>query len=133
MAVQYTNYGPDTQPQFTDSKFNHFDVTGRMYYEMPPGQHSSYPVIPEVYDFEEQLVILYAYENFLSEAQRNFEFEIESTTMVCYDDKNELMLIGYKKIGSSNKGGLLRIKPTPEPAMIDNLDVDGIPYKLFVK
>ncbi len=133
MAVDYTNYQPDTNPEFKYSKYNHFDVTGRMYYEMPPGSHSSYPIVPAVYDFDEQLIILYAYENFLTEAERNFEYEIESTTMVCYDDKNELILIGYKKVGESNKGGLMRIKPAPEPKLIDNLDVDGIPYKLFVR
>lgn len=133
MAVEYTNYGPGTEPQFTNSKYNHFDGDGRMYYEMPPGSHSTYPIIPAVYDFEEQLAILYVYENFLTEAERNFEYEIESTTMVCYDDKNEFILIGYKKMGSSNKGGLMRVKPAPEPELIDNLDVDGIPYKLFVE
>ncbi len=133
MAVEYTNYGSGTEPQFTNSKYNHFDGDGRMYYEMPPGSHSTYPIIPAVYDFEEQLAILYVYENFLTESERNFEFEIESTTMVCYDDKNEFILIGYKKMGSSNKGGLMRIKPAPEPELIDNLDVDGIPYKLFVE
>jgi len=133
MGVEYTNYGPGSEPNFTNSKYNHFDADGRMYYEMPPGTHSSYAIVPAVYDFEEQLTVLYAYENFLTEAQRNFEYEIESTTMVCYDSKNEYILIGYKKTGSSNKGGLMRIKPVPEPALIDNLDVDGIPYKLFVK
>lgn len=133
MAVEYINYGAGTEPHFTNSKFNHFDAEGRMYYEMPPGSHSTYPIVPAVYDFEEQLVVLYAYENFLSEAERNFEFEIESTTMVCFDEKNGFILIGYKKSGSPNKGGIMRIKPAPEPALIDNLDVDGIPYKVFVK
>jgi len=133
MAVEYTNYGSGTEPHFTNSKYNHFDPEGLMYYEMEPGSLSTYPVIPAVYNFKDELAILYLYENFLTEAERNFEFEIESTTMVCYDQKNGLILIGYKKIGSTDKGGLMRVKPAPEPAFIDNLDVDGVPFKLFVK
>ncbi|MGI9552505.1 MAG: hypothetical protein ACR2MT_14985 [Aurantibacter sp.] len=133
MAVEYHSYEPATNPHFTDSKYNPFDQTGRMYYEMPPGSHSTYAIVPAVYDFEEKLAVIYAYENFLTEAERNFEFEIESTTMVGYDEKNDYILIGYKKTGSANKGGLMRIKQAPEPALIDNLDVDGIPYKLFVR
>ena len=133
MEVTYTNYEPATNPHFTGSKFNPFDDTGRMYYEMPPGSHSSYSIIPAVYDFANKLAVIYAYENFLTEAERNFEYEIESTSMVGYDEKNDYILIGYKKTGSANKGGLMRIKPAPEPELIDNLNVDGIPYKLFVK
>ncbi|MBM1107443.1 hypothetical protein JQC67_14910 [Aurantibacter crassamenti] len=133
MVVKYTNYGEGTQPNFTNSKYNYFDKEGRMYYETPPGAISTYATIPAVYDFDEQLAILYAYENFLTEAQYSFEFEIENTSMVAYDDKNDYIIIGYKKKGSVNKGGLLRIKPAPDPALIDNLNVEGIPYKLFVK
>lgn len=132
LVVTYTNYQPSTNPNFTGSKFNQFDATGRMYYNMPPGSHSSYAV-PAVYDFANKLAVVYAYENFLTEAERNFEFEIESTSMVAYDEKNDYILIGYKKTGSTTKGGLMRIKSAPEPALIDNLDLDGIPYKLFVK
>jgi len=132
MVETYINYETNTAPNFTSSKFNSFDDGGRMYYEMPPGDFSSYAIIPAVYDFEGRLAILYAYENFLSEAQRNFEYKIESTTMVGYDAKNDYILIGYKKLDSENKGGLMRIKPAPEPALIDNLDVDGLPYMLFV-
>lgn len=133
LEITYTNYQPSTNPNFTESKFNQFDATGRMYYNMPPGSHSTYAEVPAVYDFANKLAVIYAYENFLTEAERNFEFEIESTSMVAYDEKNDYILIGYKKTGSTNKGGLMRIKPAPEPALIDNLDVDGIPYKLFVK
>lgn len=133
LEITYTNYEPATNPNFTGSKFNQFDATGRMYYNMPPGPHSSYAVVPAVYDFVNKLAVVYAYENFLTEAERNFEYEIESTSMVAYDEKNDYILIGYKKKGSTTKGGLMRIKSAPEPALIDNLDVDGIPYKLFVK
>ncbi|MRH99779.1 hypothetical protein GH721_04455 [Kriegella sp. EG-1] len=133
LKIKYTNYNESTAPNFINSKYNYFDKNGRMYYEMPPGDHSSYAIIPAVYDFDNQLAILYAYENFLTEAQSIFEFKIENTTMVSYDDKNDFIIVGYKKMESANKGGILRIKPAPEPALIDNLDVDGIPYKLYVR
>ena len=132
MDFVYTQYSSGTEPQFVSSNSNHFDPEGKLYYPMSPGSNSIYPVIPAVYDFSQNLVILYAYENFLTEAKRDFEFEIETTTTVSYDEKNNLMLIGYKKTGGSNKGGLLRIKPAPEPAFVDNLDLDGIPYGIFI-
>ncbi len=132
MEFVYTQYNNGTEPEFATSDSNHFDLEGKLYYPMPPGSNSIYPVIPAVYDFSKNLVVLYAYENFLTEAKRNFEFEIKTTTTVSYDEKNNLILIGYEKMGSSNKGGLLRIKPAPEPAFVDNLDLDGIPYGIFI-
>ena len=133
LAVSTTKYGIGTEPNFKSANTMKFDGSGRLYYDMPGGAHSIYPVISAVYDFDKNSAILYAYENFLSEAQRKFEFEIESTTMVSYDEKNDFILIGYKKLGRNNRGGLLRIKPAPNPALIDNLDVDGVPYSIFVE
>ncbi|PKA96578.1 hypothetical protein B0O79_0215 [Flavobacteriaceae bacterium MAR_2009_75] len=133
LAVATTKYGVGTEPNFKSASTLKFDGSGRLYYDMPGGAHSIYPVISAVYDFEKNSAILYAYENFLSEAQRKFEFEIESTTMVSYDEKNDFILIGYKKIGNDNRGGLLRIKPAPNPAFIDNLNVDGVPHSIFVE
>ncbi len=132
LALQYVQYQEGIEPKFTDSNSNNFDDTGKMYYETPPGENSIYPIVPAIYDFGENLVILYAYENFLTEAQRNLEYEIETTTMVDFDIKNDYMLIGYKKKGSQ-KGGLLRIRTGAEPAVIDNIDVDGIPHSIIVK
>jgi hypothetical protein len=133
MSFEYTQYGEDTEPNFTESDFNYFDGNGKMYYEMLSGFNSIYPFIPAVYDFDENLAVLYAFENFLTEAQRDFEFEIESTSMVSYDEENELILIGYKKSSDDGKGGLLRIKPLPNPEFIDNLDLEGIPFQIFVE
>ncbi len=134
LAFDYTQYTIGTEPGFVSSNSTYyFDLDGKLYYIMPPGSNSIYPVIPAVYDFSQNLTTLYAYENFLTETKRNFELEIETTTMVGFDHKNNLMLIGYKKTGSSGKGGLLRIKPVPEPAFVDNIDLDGIPYAIFVK
>ena len=100
---------------------------------MPPGSNSIYPIVAAMYDFETNNTVLYAYENFLTETQRDLEFEIKSTTMVGYDEKNNLLLIGYSKTGGSKKGGLLRIKLGLEPEFVDNLDLDGAPYALFIK
>ncbi|NHF59265.1 hypothetical protein FK220_007930 [Flavobacteriaceae bacterium TP-CH-4] len=132
LSIQYVNYQEGKEPRFVSSRSNNFDNEGRLYYEMSPGENSSYPKVPGIYDFANDIVILYAYENFLTEAQRTIEYEIETTTMVDFDTKNGYMLIGYKKVGL-DKGGLLRVKTGSEPAVIDNLDVDGIPYAIIVK
>lgn len=133
MSVVYTQYENGKAPNFVNSTSNQFDGSGRLYYPAVSGQHSAYSKIPAVYDFTENLVVLYAFENFLTESKRDLEFEIETTTAVGYDQENNLILIGYKKTGSLNKGGLLRVKPAPDPAFIDNTDLDGVPYEIIVK
>ncbi|MEQ8420640.1 MAG: hypothetical protein RIB64_11580, partial [Arenibacter algicola] len=102
-----------------------------MYYPMESGSKSSYPHIAAVYDFKENMSVLYIYENFLSLEERNLKYEIEDTTMVSYDANNNLILIGYRKIGGSGKGGLMRIKPIRDPKFLDNDDLDGMPIELF--
>jgi len=131
-SFAYTQYGEGTQPSFNGSNFNYFDEEGRMYYTMVSGSFSQYPSIPAVYDFGVDLTVLYVYENFLTETQRDFEFEIESTTMVSYDQENGLILVGYKKMSDDGKGGLLRIKPVPDPKFVDNTNLEGIPFYLNV-
>lgn len=132
LTTQYIQYQSGKEPQFVTSNVNNFDAQGKMYYEKPSGQYSTYPQIPAVYDFAENLTTLYPYENFLTEAERDFEYEIETTTMVGYDEKNNYMLIGYKKTGSGEKGGMLRVRSGAMPAVIDNIDVDGIPFNIIV-
>lgn len=131
LSFVFTNYAEGTEPQFTGNTFDCFDADGKLYYPKASEAVSTYPEIPAVYDFEKNLVTLYAYENFLTEEKRDFEFEIETTTTVNYDEKNGLIIIGYKKVGKQ-EGGLLRIKPTPEPAFVDQIDLEGVPYALFV-
>ena len=130
MAVVYTNYGEGTEPKFTSNTSDHFDLDGRLYYPVISESVSIYPEIPAVYDFSQNLTTLYAFENFLTEAKRDFEFEIETATAINYDKENDIILIGYKKL-DKQEGGLLRIKPAPEPAFIDNIDLDGVPYEIF--
>jgi hypothetical protein len=132
LDFNHTNYPPDAQPNLTGATFRDFDSSGKMYYARIAGAHSEYERIPAVYDFDTNSSVLYAYENFLTEAQREFEFEIENTTVVQYDEANNLLLVGYKKSGESNKGGLLRIKPIPKPKFAGNLDLDGVPYSIYI-
>lgn len=133
LALDYTNYDSATAPNFVSSQNLNFDSTGRLYYAVSSGVHSNYSRIPAVYDFNKNSAVLYAFENFLTKAQRNFEFEIENTTFVNYDEANNLILVGYSKSGGGNKGGLLRIKPIPEPAFVGNLDLEGVPFAIYIK
>lgn len=133
LAVQYINYEPGKEPKFVGAKSSNFDSMGSLYYAMDPGTYSIYPSIPAIYDFGKNLTILYAYENFLTEVERTLEYKIETTTTVGFDEKNGFMLVGYKKLDGSGKGGLLRIKTGLEPAVIDNLNLDGIPFDIIVK
>ncbi|MFC4096966.1 hypothetical protein [Euzebyella saccharophila] len=132
LAESLTKYGTGTEPNFNSATTINFDTSCKMYYDMPGGQHSIYPTISAVYDFEKNSAVLYAYENFMTEAERQFEYQIENTTMVSYDSTNDLILIGYKKSIHGHKGGLIRIKPAPQPKFVDNTDTDGIPYAIFV-
>ena len=131
MDVQYIGYEVGKEPKFARSETSYLDAEGKLYYQRP--NEGGIPHIPAVYDFPLKTVYLYIYENFLTEAQIEFEFEIGDTTIVSYDEANNLMLIGYKKSSDPNKGGLLRVKPVPEPAFIDNIDLDGVPHDIFLK
>ncbi len=132
LSVTYVSYQEDLQTRFRDSEFHSFDLTGKMYYIMDPEDRADYPLLPAIYDFTDNLIVLYDYEQFLTEQERNFEYEIETTTMVDFDDKNGYLLIGYKKIGVE-KGGLLRVRTGAKPAVIDNLDLEGVPYAIVVQ
>ena len=131
--IETVRYNEGKEPKFGYSEVSFFDALGNLYYPMPTDEaESNYPNIPGVYDFSTNTAILYFYENFLTETERQFEFEIGDTSMVSYDTANNLILIGYQKSNDANKGGLLRIKPIPEPAFIDNIDLDGVPVEIFV-
>lgn len=130
--VKTTRYEEGTEPGFGNSESSFRDEQGNLYYSMPTNYSgTSYPNIPAVYDFQTNTATLYYYENFLSEEEQFVEFKIGSTTMVSYDAKNNLVLIGYNKLGEPDKGGLLRIRPIPNPAFIDNTDLNGVPFQLY--
>jgi len=135
MAITKTvRYDNGKEPRFGDSESPFYDDKGNLYYAMPTNLSGTlYPNIPAVYDFETNTAILYYYENFLSEQEQLFEFEIGNTSMVAYDTKNDLIVIGYQKSGDPDRGGLLRIRPIPNPAFIDNIDLNGVPFQMFTK
>jgi len=130
MSVEYTSYEDGKEPMFSDFKFNCFDSQGRLFYKRPI-EDAVYSNIPAIYDFSNNLAILYFYENFLTASQLEFEYKIGDTTMVSYDEANSIMLVGYQKTDDENKGGLLRIQLEPAPKLLDNLDLDGVPYQIF--
>ncbi len=130
MSVEYISYETGKEPNFYDSEFYHFDAQGKLFYKRPTDD-VDYPNIPAIYDFSNNLTVLYYYENFLTGSQFEFEYKIGDTTMVSYDDKNNIMLVGYQKNDNENKGGLLRIQLEPIPELLDNLDLEGVPYQIF--
>ncbi len=132
MGAQYVNYGVGTAPNFSTSKSIHLDLEGKLYFERPTGEEV-HPHIPAIYDFEISTTHIYLFENFLTQEQVEQEFEIGDTTLVNYDATNNLLLVGYKKTGDATKGGLLRIKLNPDPELVDQIDLDGVPYDIFLK
>jgi hypothetical protein len=99
---------------------------------MPTELSPAYPHIPAVYDFGTNTATLYLYENLFSLEKLTLEYEIDDTTMVSFDAKNNLMLIGYRKKNQTHLGGLLRIKPAPDPKFIDNTNLNGVPRAIFL-
>lgn len=132
LALNYYNYEEGKEPNFATSNATFFNSSGNLYYGRPTPD-GIFPSIPAIYDFGLKTVYLYYYENFLTETQLQFEYEIANTTMVSYDDTNDLLLVGYSKTTGVNKGGLLRIKVDPEPELIDSIDLEGVPYTIYMK
>ncbi len=93
---------------------------------------ASIETVPAIYDFEKNNTVVYLYENFLTEAELNVQYNIGMTTSIGYDEKNDFVLIGYQKKGQQNKGGILRISPSPDFKIIDNIDLEGVPQTIFV-
>jgi len=129
---QYVQYQVGLEPAFVNSSVNNFGDQNLMYYERPSGVHSEYPSIPAAYNFVTNLTTLYPFEAYLTQQEREFEYEIETTTMVGYDKKNGYMLIGYKKVGI-DKGGILRVRTGDNPAVIDNININGIPVNIVAE
>ena len=128
MGMQYMRYESGKEPLFYGSGYHSFDGAGRLFYIRPASEFTG---IPAIYDFANNLALLYYYENYLTASQLEIEFNIGETTMVAFDDVNKVMLIGYQKKDDGNKGGLLRIQLEPEPEFLDNLNINGIPHQIF--
>ena len=129
-VISEVRYLDGKEPKIGYSDNSYF-AGNRLFYSMQTEFSPSYSKIPAVYDFSTNTAILYLYENLLTLEEREFEFKIEDTTMVSYDSKNDLILVGYKKKNNANLGGLLRIKPSPNLKFIDNTDLPGVPYTIF--
>jgi len=131
-VVSRVQYIAGKEPHFGESGTNYFDPSGLLYYAMPTGgEGTEIPHITGVYNFSDYTAYLYYYENFLS-PERIAQYAIGDTRTVAFDAHNGLILIGYEKSGTGGKGGLLRIKPVPEPKFIDQINLDGIPEQLIV-
>lgn len=131
-VLKTVRYTEGKEPRFADSECYFYYENDNLYYAMPTDlDGTSYPNIPAVYDFESNTAILYYYENFLSEQEQSNDYEIGNTSLVSYDSKNNLILIGYQKSDDPDKGGLLRIRPIPNPKFIDNIDLNGVPYQMY--
>ncbi|UWX56412.1 hypothetical protein NYZ99_09560 [Maribacter litopenaei] len=128
----YTQYGETLRPNLYSEGYNLFDSQGKMYYTMNT-EGEAIEKIPAVYDFKANTATLYYFENFLSETELNTELNIQSATAIGYDDKNNFILVGYEKNGSSNFGGILRLTPAPDFAYIDNIDLVGIPKAILTQ
>ncbi|HDZ06226.1 hypothetical protein LCGC14_0292280 [marine sediment metagenome] len=129
---EYTTYGENTEPGFITTKDFYMDGTGKFYFHknMPSATVSE---VPAIYDFEKNSTVVYLFENFLTETELNVKYNIAETTAIAYDDKNNYVLIGYKENGTTDKGGILRITPSPDFKLIDNLNLEGVPQTIFVK
>ena len=126
-------YAEGKTPNIAWSPASYFDPSDRLYYSMPTAQsETEYAHIPAIYDLGEHIAYLYYFENFLNEAQRNTYYAIADTRAVAYDHHNGLLLIGYQKTGGS-KGGLIRVKPVPDPKLIDQIALDGVPMQIHVE
>ncbi len=131
LAINYIRYGEGAEPNFADSQILYLDSVGKLYYSMQ-AEDLLTESIPAVYDLKNNLATLYIYENFLTSAQLQVEYKIEATTVLSYDEENNILLVGYKKSGDQNLGGILRIKPAPNLEFIDNINLTGIPYDIIV-
>ena len=127
LSPTYTRYVSGTEPHFWDSENNTFDASGNMYYIRNDALNLQTETIVAMYDFDKNGTLLYYFENFLNEAQLKVEFNIKSATAVSFDNKNNLILIGYDK-NTEAGGGIIRITPAPDLTFVDNFDLDDIPF-----
>lgn len=133
MSFEYIQYQEGTEPNFAMSTSRQTDVQGRLYFPFRFDILTSEISEAGVYNFSNELLTVYSFENILSENQRETEFDIETATAVGYDPANNLILIGYKKANAIDKGGLILIKPAPDASFVGNIDLDGIPFELFIQ
>lgn len=132
LEKSYTMYGENTEPGFLTTNDSFMDSYGKLYFQktIPSAQIQT---VPAIYDFQKNKTVVYLYENFLSETELKVKYDIAATTSIAYDEQNDFVLIGYAKNNKLDEGGILRIRPTPNFKIIDNIDLAGIPQTIFVK
>jgi len=133
MSFEFIQYLEGTEPNFAMSSSRQTDIQGRLYFPFSADILPTEGSEAGVYNFSNELLTVYSFENILNENQRQVEFDIETATAVGYDPANNLILIGYKKSNGIDKGGLLLIKPAPDASFVSNIDLDGIPFELFIQ
>lgn len=128
---KYTMYGEGTAPGFLSTIDSFMDGAGRIYFQKTIPS-AIIATVPAIYDFDKNSTVVYLFENFLSESELNVKYSIAATTSISYDEENGYVLIGYQKKGQVGNGGILRISPTPDFKIIDNIDLEGVPQSIFV-
>lgn len=126
----YTQYGATLRPELFSSPYYFFDLEDNLYYIKKTETEVS---IPAFYDFQQNKVILYYFENYLTDQQLNTELNIQSATAVGFDAENNFILVGYRQKDNTNLGGILRLTPTPDFSYVDHIDLDGIPKAILVE
>lgn len=128
----YTQYGETLRPNIYSLSYPVYDSKDNLYYTMSPEGEENRP-IPAGYDFDSNKATLYYFENFLTAEELTTELNIHSATAMGYDLENDYIVVGYRKNGTANTGGILRLKPAPEFAYIDHIELDGIPKAIVAK
>ena len=88
--------------------------------------------IGAIYHLPERTAVLYDFENYLSPDQRDFEFDVGTTTATGFDADNAILIIGYQK-ASSQGGGILRIQTEPSLRFIDQADLANPPFAILTQ
>lgn len=130
LSPTYTRYALGTEPHFWGAEHTTFDASGDMYYVLNDALNLQTEAMVAMYNFDKNEAILYYFENFLNEAQLKVEFNIKSARAVSYDNRNNLILIGYDK-NAEARGGIIRIRPAPELAFVDNFNLEEVPFLIF--
>jgi hypothetical protein len=132
LAMTYTQYEEGTAPDFYDSKISLFDSSGNMFYlrNYDGGETEN---IPGVYDFDNNLGTLYYFQNFLTQEQLEMELNINKAMSLAFDNKEQILYIGYQKKDDTSKGGILQLKLYPELVYLANSNLDGLPEAICIQ
>lgn len=123
----YTRYTAGREPNFFTAENTVFDLNENMYYVRNESSADQDNAIAAVHNFNENLTVLYFFENFLNVAQLQVEYDVKDATAVSFDSRNNLILIGYQK-NKKTGGGVIRITPAPDLKFVNNFDLSDVPF-----